>query len=132
MWRLRFLIGLCVILGLRGLAVMTDVIVNYEKYQRLNVVGSLPVRAGVNGLVGLVFLGLAWGLVKGSQRSFYALPYWVVGYLTFNWLWFAVYAQSAFDQARLGFATATSIILMGFILRTWIRLKKSYSENKND
>lgn len=132
MSQVRFFIVLCGLLALRGLLVVWDTIAHYERYQTLNVVGSLPVRAGLNLVFALVFLRVAWGLWRRQRAAYRALPYAIAAYLGVNLLWFRAFAQNDFDQGRWGFALVTSLILMCYILWRWRRMKKKYLETTDD
>ena len=123
MWKLRLLVLVCLLIGIResGIAWMT--LTRLNLYQDTGAVGASAVRIVVNAGFGIAFLAIAPGLWWRRRWAYRALPPLVVMLAVFNFLWLASYTQADYDRKRLAFSGVTSVLGVGFIVWLWHRLR---------
>jgi hypothetical protein len=128
MWSLRCLIGICVWLGVQNLGIAWTTLDELAQYRALDAAGPAELRIGINGVVGIILLGMAASL--GNRRLWayrLALPM-LASTLMFNWAWLVIYAQADFDRGRIVFVAVTSSLFMGFIGWLHWRVQKIFGE----
>lgn len=106
---------ICGLSGLRAWGVAWLTWDELATYRALEAAGPPFVRIGTQAAFGTLFVVLCWGLWRkqhwARRRAWPCLSFYVL----WNWLWFAVYAQSDFDRGRLGAAGVTSALYVGFL-----------------
>jgi hypothetical protein len=129
MWTLRFTIGICLFLAIRGLGIAWVTLDQLALYRQLEAAGSPILRSGINASFGIALLIVAWGLYR--QRAWAIQQFWgiIAAYLAFSWVWLAIYAQADFDRGRLAFSSVTSGVLVGLLWWLRLRLRKIFGEN---
>lgn len=97
------------------------VLAQLPQYQAWDAAGAWWLRVGLNSAWGLAFLVLAWGLWRRRCWAWRGLPWVIIPYGLLSFLWFAVYAQAAYDRARIPSVGVTSMLGVGLTL--WLRTR---------
>jgi hypothetical protein len=115
MWKHACLTLICGLSGLRALGVAWLTWDEFSHYRALEAAGPPALRIGVHLVFGLALLVTAGGLWQKNRRAHRRAWPLLAAYILWNWLWFALYAQSDFDRGRAGAAGVTSSLYVGFL-----------------
>ncbi len=85
---------------------------NIEFYRDLNATPPLALYIGSNLAWGLVFLFVTMGFWRQRRWALATIWWALTSYLVFEVIWFAAFAQTTYDQGRLGFIVVVTIIAL--------------------
>lgn len=131
-WTFRLILAICLVIAIRDWGVALTTLSERELYVAANTAGPWTLRVGLNLLWGCLFAALIWGLWRRQSWAYHTWWWAVAVHTFFVWAWLAAFAQTEFDQGRLGFVAATSTLGVGFAFWLKLRLRAVAGEFLND